>query len=123
MAYRSIVLVVEDQPDIAELIRMEFTIAGWDVHLCGTADDALPMALRVHPDVAIVDVMLPGFMNGFDLCRKIKSHDSLAATAVIVLSALTGEASQTAGKIAGCDAYITKPFLPSELQQLSASLA
>lgn len=117
-----IVLIVEDEPDIAELIRMEFAFAGWTVHVCTTADEALPLALQLHPDVMVIDVMLPGYIDGFGLCQKIKEHDSLAATAVVILTALGQENQRLAGAIAGCDAYLVKPFSPAELEQTARSL-
>ena len=123
MTLSRIVLIVEDEPDIAELIRMEFSFAGWTVHVCSTADEALPLALRLHPDVMIIDVMLPGYIDGYELCRKIKVHDSLAATAVVILTALDQSNQRLAGEMAGCDAYLVKPFSPAELEQTARALA
>jgi len=117
-----ILLVVEDEPDIAELIRMEFSMAGWIVQCCESADEAIKVAMVLHPDVAIVDVLLPGYLDGFELCRRIKQHDSLAATSVIVLTALDRETQRMAGKLAGCDAYVAKPFSPAELLRLANQL-
>lgn len=113
MKYR--VLIVDDQADIRKLVRMTLDIGHIEVCEADTAESALQMIPRVRPTVVLMDIMMPGDMDGLEACRRIKSDPDLANTIVILLSARGQQFDLAAGKTAGADAYLVKPFSPLEL--------
>jgi two-component system phosphate regulon response regulator PhoB len=113
-AVRQRIFVVEDDEDIARLIRHNLLAAGYDVHAFISGNPALTQALAEQPSLFLLDVMLPGG-DGFDLCRQIRQHERLAKIPVIFLTAKSDEADRVKGLELGGDDYITKPFSPREL--------
>jgi DNA-binding response OmpR family regulator len=109
-----VILVAEDDRDIAALIARCLQKAGWSPHLVASGDEALAY-VRQHPvDVAILDVMLPG-MSGFELCRAFRGAEATARLPIIMLTARAEEADRIIGLDLGADDYIGKPFSPNEL--------
>ena len=111
---RQRIFVVEDDEDIARLIRHNLLTAGYDVRIFLGGNNVLPQAVREQPSLFLLDVMLPG-SDGFDLCRQIRQHELLSKTPVIFLTAKSDEADRVKGLELGGDDYITKPFSPREL--------
>jgi len=111
---RQRVFVVEDDEDIARLIRHNLVTAGYDVRIFLNGTNVIPQAVREQPSLFLLDVMLPG-SDGFDLCRQIRQHETLSKTPVIFLTAKSEEADRIKGLELGGDDYITKPFSPREL--------
>ena len=112
---KSIVLVVEDQPDIRKLIRMTLDFGDFEVHEAENGVSGLRMLGAVRPNIVLLDVMMPGELDGFQVCRKIKEARETAGTMVVMLTARGQQADLNAGRDAGADAYLTKPFSPLEL--------
>ena len=112
--HRHRIFVVEDEEDIARLIRHNLQAAGYDVQTFFSGSMVVAQALREQPSLFLLDVMLPG-MDGFDLCRQIRLTTALAKTPVIFLTAKTDESDRVKGLELGGDDYITKPFSPREL--------
>jgi DNA-binding response OmpR family regulator len=110
----STIFLVEDDADIADLMRHHLTAAGFGVRAYAGASHVLADAERNPPHLFLLDVMLPGG-DGFDLCRRIRQHNKLAAIPIIFVTAKGGEADRVAGLELGADDYITKPFSPKEL--------
>jgi len=108
------IFVVEDEEDIARLIRHNLEAAGYDAQIFLNGSLVLAQALREPPSLFLLDVMLPG-ANGFDLCRQIRLTPALAKTPVIFLTAKADESDRVKGLELGGDDYITKPFSPREL--------
>ena len=108
------IFVVEDEEDIARLIRHNLQAAGYDVQTFLSGSMVVAQALREQPSLFLLDVMLPG-MDGFDLCRQIRLTTALAKIPVIFLTAKTDESDRVKGLELGGDDYITKPFSPREL--------
>jgi two-component system phosphate regulon response regulator PhoB len=111
---RGRIFLVEDETDIALLVRHNLEAAGFEVQAFASGAAVLMEALREQPSLFLLDVMLPG-TNGFDLCRQIRATPDLARTPVIFLTAKTEEADRVKGLELGGDDYITKPFSPREL--------
>lgn len=108
------ILVVEDDPDIAELIRHYLQKNGHTIHVSATGGGVVSR-LRADPaDLVILDLMLPE-VDGLAICQAIRSDPKLSATPVIVLTARGDEADRVAGLELGADDYVTKPFSPKEL--------
>ncbi|MEP0814646.1 MAG: response regulator [bacterium] len=108
------ILVVDDEEDILELVRYNLVKEGYAVQCLKSAESALSYARANHPDLILLDIMLPG-MNGLDACRALKSDPSTAKIPVIMLSAKGEEADIVAGLELGAEDYITKPFSPRVL--------
>lgn len=112
---RQRVLIVDDQADIRKLVRMTLDIGDFEVYEAATGESALETALRVKPKVALMDIMMPGALDGLEACRRIKADPELAATAVIMLTARGQQADIDFGTDAGADGYLIKPFSPLQL--------
>ncbi|MBV8475797.1 MAG: response regulator transcription factor [Acidobacteria bacterium] len=108
------IFVVEDDPDIARLVRHHLEGAGFGVRLFSTALGVLSDAAHQKPGLFLLDIMVPG-MDGLDLCRRIRQDPALAPMPVIFLTAKSAEADRVLGLELGADDYIVKPFSPREL--------
>lgn len=108
------ILVVEDEEDISELLRYNLTKVGYRVTCVYSGEEALLAAKRVSPDLALLDLMLPG-VDGLDVCRHLKSDSLTKHIAVIMLTAKGEEADIVSGLELGADDYLTKPFSPRVL--------
>lgn len=108
-------LIVEDQADIRELIRMTLELEYTDIHEAENGDSGLVAARGLRPDLVLLDVMMPGSLDGFEVCRQLRADPSLRRTKVVMLTARGQESDQKEGLRAGADAYLTKPFSPKQL--------
>jgi DNA-binding response OmpR family regulator len=114
MSPGAVVLVVDDEPEIRDLIALNIEAAGHRVHKAVDAPSALRIARDHAPDVIVLDVMLPG-LDGYELLRLLKSDGSLSAVPVVMLTALDDPESRIRGGIEGALRYVTKPFTRREL--------
>ena len=112
---RNRILIVEDQPDIRKLIRMTLEFGDYELHEAENGDDGWRKAQAFRPHVMLLDVMMPGSMDGLQVCAKIKSDPALRDIRIIMLTARGQKTDIEAGMAAGADAYLIKPFSPLEL--------
>ena len=103
------VLVIEDEPDIRELIEFNLMKYDYNVLLANNGEKGLKDARSYEPDLILLDLMLPG-IQGIDVCRVIKSDENIKNTPIIILSALGQEEDIVKGLDAGADDYVSKPF-------------
>jgi two-component system, OmpR family, alkaline phosphatase synthesis response regulator PhoP len=108
------VLVVEDERDVAELIRYNLSKEGYDVILAPTGADALKEARAARPDVVLLDIMVPQ-LNGWEVCRRLKQDAETRNIPVIMVTGRVEEGDKVLGFEMGADDYVTKPFSPREL--------
>jgi CheY-like chemotaxis protein len=108
------VLVAEDERDIRELIGFTLRYAGLDVTLTANGAEAVEQAPQVQPDLIVLDVRMPK-MTGYEACRQLKQDPKTGHIPVVILSAKGQDGEIQAGKEAGADHYIVKPFAPDEL--------
>ncbi|MCB1958895.1 MAG: response regulator, partial [Rhodocyclaceae bacterium] len=108
------VLVVEDEPAIAELVALHLRHAGFEVALAADGDNAAAAVDRVLPDLVLLDWMLPG-TSGLALLKRWRSQARTRELPVIMLTARGEEADRVSGLDGGADDYLAKPFSPSEL--------
>ena len=108
------VFVLEDDADIAGLVRHHLENAGYAVRLFSSANGILRESERDRPLLFLLDIMVPGG-DGLDVCRQIRHNPSISSSPVIFLTARTGESDRIAGLELGADDYVTKPFSPREL--------
>jgi two-component system alkaline phosphatase synthesis response regulator PhoP len=107
----STVLIVEDDPYAMELVKVYLSHDGHDVLTAGDGINGLRLAREAHPDILVLDLMLPG-MDGLEVCRTIREE---SAVPIIMLTARVEEEDRLAGLNLGADDYVTKPFSPREL--------
>lgn len=108
------VLVVEDERDVAELIRFHLAREGYDVVVSPNGADALKQARDTRPDVILLDIMVPQ-LNGWEICRRLKEDAETHGIAVIMVTGRVEEGDKVLGFELGADDYVTKPFSPREL--------
>jgi DNA-binding response OmpR family regulator len=109
------VLVADDDEDILQLVSFRLERAGYNVITAPDGQAALAAAREHKPDLAVLDVMMPG-MNGYEVTRAIRADQATAAIPVILLTARVQEADVSRGFEAGADDYLRKPFSPQELR-------
>ena len=108
------ILIVEDETDIAELIRYNVERAGFEARVVRDGQQALQVLRREVPDLLVLDLMLPG-MDGLELCRRLRSEPATRALPIIMVTAKGEEADRVVGLELGADDYLVKPFSPREL--------
>ena len=108
------ILIVEDEDDIARLIAMTLDADGYETHITSRGDEAFDCAVRLRPDLVILDLMLPG-VDGMEVCRQLRKDPRTAAVSIIILTARTLPDDRVFGLEAGADDYIDKPFDLDEL--------
>ncbi len=108
------VLVVEDDEDIQQLVEYNLLKEGYKVSVAESGEDGLRVARADHPDLLLLDLMLPG-IDGLEVCRTLKRDPATARMPVIMLTAKGEEADIVAGLELGADDYVTKPFSPKVL--------
>ena len=109
------ILIVEDQADIRKLIRMTLEFGDFDIHEASDGEAGLTAARNLRPHVMLLDVMMPGRLDGYQVCQHVKQDPQLSDIQVVMLTA-RGQATDIAtGEKAGADAYLVKPFSPLEL--------
>ncbi len=111
---QSTILVIEDEPAIAELLSVNLSFAGHRVLVAQDAEIAIHMVATELPDLILLDWMLPG-MSGVKLAKKLRGEDRTKDIPIIMLTARTDETDKVEGLETGADDYITKPFSPKEL--------
>ena len=114
MAYQTI-LVVDDEPHIVEVVRDYLKQAGYRVLTARDGQTALTLARHERPDLIVLDLMLPGGMDGLDVCRSLRQDQALADVPIIMLTARVEEMDRIIGLELGADDYVTKPFSPREV--------
>jgi two-component system, OmpR family, phosphate regulon response regulator PhoB len=108
-------LIVDDVGELRKLLRLTLGYGIYQIHEAKSGAEALAMAQSIVPDVVILDVMMPGPVNGLQVCEAIKGDPKLASVYVVILSARGQQTDIEAGRRAGADAYLVKPFRPGEL--------
>ena len=108
------IIIVEDDEDIADSIRYNLDREGFRVRVAVTGEDALSLILNGPPSLILLDLNLPG-MNGFEICRRLRTEPSTASIPILMLTARADETDKVLGLNMGADDYITKPFSMREL--------
>ena len=109
------VLIVEDQEDIRDLIRMTLEMEDFDIHEATNGPAGLEAAQRLQPNLVLLDVMMPGGLDGFAVCTQIKQDARTRRAKVVLLTARAQPEDRARGLRAGADEYLVKPFSPRQL--------
>ncbi len=108
------ILIVEDDPDINELVSLRLQMNGHEVHAEFDGEAGLAAVKELKPDLVVLDWMMPR-LTGVEVCRALREDPDVSATPVILLTAKAQEADVQRGFAAGADDYVAKPFSPPEL--------
>ena len=108
------IYIVEDEPDIRDTLKYNFSNEGFKVFTAPDGEEALSNIKKVLPDVLILDLMLPG-VSGLDVCKSIRADDDIRDMSIIMLTAKGEEIDRVIGFELGADDYVTKPFSVREL--------
>jgi DNA-binding response OmpR family regulator len=111
---RQLVLVADDDDDILLLVTTRLRRDGFEIIEARTGNEALALAQTRRPDVAVLDVGMPG-LDGLEVLERIRADDVLSGMRVLLLTAKAQESDVRRGYDAGADAYVRKPFSPAEL--------
>lgn len=110
------ILIVDDQPIIREMIHLALHDS-FELETASNADQAYEQIMIAIPDAIVLDVMMPGTMDGYQLCENIKKDPKLAGILVVLITACGQVADQELGRTFGADAYFVKPFSPLQLER------
>ncbi|MBF0522563.1 MAG: response regulator [Candidatus Omnitrophica bacterium] len=113
-----LILIIEDEVDIAKTIRYSLEGEGYDVVIAGRGEEGLEKAKQHKPDLVILDLRLPR-LQGEEVCKEIRKDEQIAKTPIIMLTSKDAEADRIIGKVVGANVYMTKPF---DLDKLSAKI-
>lgn len=108
------ILIADDEPDILEIIQYNLRNEGYEVVTAKNGNEAIEMAKKFHPDLIILDIMMPG-KNGIEVCNILRLQPTFNDTLIIFLTALSDEGSEVKGLETGADDYLTKPISPKVL--------
>ncbi len=113
-AVKQKILIVDDEPDILELVEYNLKKEGYQVYVASNGQDGINLAKKVHPDLIILDIMMPK-MDGIEACRLMRAIPEFKNTFMVFLTARSEEYSEIAGFNVGADDYIAKPIKPRAL--------
>lgn len=108
------ILIVEDEPNILELVAYNLEKEGWTVLKAANGNQGWEAIQAEHPDLVLLDLMLPG-MDGMEICRRTRENEATRGIPIIMLTAKSEEVDRVMGLEIGADDYVTKPFSPREL--------
>jgi phosphate regulon transcriptional regulator PhoB len=111
---RQRIVIIEDEPDIVEMVRYNFRKAGFEVESFGRGREGLEALRRNPPDLLLLDIMLPD-EDGLSICRQLRAEERLRDLPVVFLTARGEEIDRIVGLEIGADDYVVKPFSPREL--------
>ncbi len=109
------ILIVDDHADIRRLIRITLEFEHYEIQEAADGQSALDAISMLKPDVVLLDVMMPGAVDGLEVCRRIRATPALREVRVMLLSARGQASDREAGLQAGADSYLVKPFSPLQL--------
>lgn len=110
------ILIVDDQVEVRELVQVTLEIGDYQILSAENGQQAVDIARVEHPDIILLDIMMPGSdVDGLEACRLLKADPATADITIVMLSAKGQEVDIETGKIAGADDYFTKPFSPIAL--------
>ena len=109
------ILIVDDQGELRKLVRMTLEFGDYELHEAENGQRALALAEAIEPDLIILDVMMPGELDGYQVCQKLKKENMKKVPYVMLLTARGQKSDLEEGQRVGADNYLVKPFSPLEL--------
>jgi DNA-binding response OmpR family regulator len=114
------ILIVDDEPSILNILDFSLGAEGYEVIQASDGEQACEMAVNHQPDMIVMDVMMPK-LDGYQACEKLKADSRTASIPVLLLTAKSSAEDHQLGKDAGADGYLTKPFSPQRLVEMTDS--
>ena len=108
------ILAVEDHAENRRILRLLLNSAGYELIEAATGEEGIAVAEKERPDLILMDIQLPG-LDGYEATRRIKANPALRHIPIIVVTSYALSGDDVKAFAAGCDAYVTKPFVPREL--------
>lgn len=109
------ILIVDDQPEVLELVSVTLEIGPYQILTAKNGKQALELATKELPDLMLLDIQMPGELDGIDVCRELKSNEATKGIHIVMLTAKGQDFDKELGRDAGADDYFVKPFSPLEL--------
>ncbi len=109
------ILIADDRSETRELVRVTLSEEDFEILEAGDGGQALQLARSESPDLLILDVMMPGGLDGYQVCKQLKSDEKTSETIVLMLTAKGQDVDRETGFECGADGYFTKPFSPLQL--------
>ena len=116
------ILIIDDQADLRRLIRWTLEFEDYEIHEANNGLAGVEQARAIKPDLVLLDVMMPGGLDGFQVCEQLRADPELSTTKVLMLTARSQQRDRQAGERAGVDAFLTKPFSPMQLVETVSSM-
>lgn len=111
------ILIVDDQPEVRELVSVTLEIGPYRILTAENGDDALVLAQKEIPDLMLLDIMMPGNLDGIEVCRRLKADDKTKDIFILMLTAKGQDYDKEIGEQAGANDYFVKPFSPLALMK------
>ena len=112
----STILIADDEPNIVISLEYLMQREGYEVLIARDGDEALAMITEHHPDLVLLDVMMPG-RSGFDVLKAVRANEATGATRILMLTARGRDTDRAKGEALGADGYVVKPFSTRELAE------
>jgi len=109
------ILIVDDHPEVVELVSVTLEIGPYKILTAKNGKEALEMAKKELPELILLDIQMPGNLDGLDVCRELKSKEATKGIHIVMLTAKGQDWDKEAGQDAGTDDYFVKPFSPLDL--------
>ena len=110
------VLIIDDHATTRDLVKWALSESGLKLSEASNGEAGILAAKQGHPDLILLDIMMPGGLDGYEVCKQLRSSDTLAKVKIVLLSANDAEADRKRGQEAGANAYLVKPFKPAVLR-------
>ena len=109
------ILIVDDEEKVRKLVEVTLSVGDVEILHAATGEEALESARAARPDIILLDIMMPGPLDGYDVCRLLKQDSDTKDIYIIMLTAKGQQADKERGLALGADDYFVKPFSPMEL--------
>lgn len=109
------ILIVDDEEKVRKLVEVTLSVGKLEILHASSGDEAVKRAREAKPDIILLDIMMPGRLDGYDVCRLLKKDPDTQGIYIIMLTAKGQKADKERGLASGADDYFVKPFSPMEL--------
>ncbi len=109
------ILIVDDEEKVRKLVEVTLSVGDLEIVHASSGDEALKVAQETRPDIILLDIMMPGSLDGFDVCRVLKKDPDTKDIYIIMLTAKGQQADKQKGLASGANDYFVKPFSPMDL--------
>jgi DNA-binding response OmpR family regulator len=116
------IVIIEDDSDLRELERMSLELEGFEVHEADYGASGIRMVEVMQPDLVLMDVMMPGDLDGFQCCAQLRANPRTEHIKIVMVTARTQVADRTRATESGAHAFVTKPFSPAKLIEIVRTL-